>query len=152
MLSNCNWLLTVANNGLLPRGGSRILFFYKDMGVCIAPPVLYGPLSLRIAWNISRFLWPKNSIRGTREALFTGSYTHPLSNVHWSGKKSLIDLFLRNSTQGSLSLVHYWKIMMQRPCIWCKDHASNLANNTDLHLSFCLFSFSDIPHCHSKKL
>ena len=44
-----NWLLTVANNGLLPRGGSRILFFYKDMEVCIAPPVLYGPLSLRIA-------------------------------------------------------------------------------------------------------
>ena len=50
-------LLTGATDGLLSitRGGSRIPFFLKEIKVCIVP-----------------FLWPKRSIRGTREALFTG--------------------------------------------------------------------------------
>ena len=83
-----NWLLnsqlqTEATNGLLPitRAGFRILFSLKEMKVYIVP-FLFGPLSLRIAQNIGCFLWPKRSIRGTREALFTGSYIHPLFNIH----------------------------------------------------------------------
>ena len=43
-------------------------FFFK---VCIVP-FLCSPLSLRIVLNISCFLWPKRSIRGTTKALSTG--------------------------------------------------------------------------------
>ena len=63
-------LLTGATDGLLPikRAGSWIFFFFK---VCIVP-FLCSPLSLRIVLNISCFLWPKRSIRGTTKALSTG--------------------------------------------------------------------------------
>ena len=70
-------------------------------------PFLFGPLSLRIGQNIRCSLWPKSSIRSTRDSLHWLLYTW-LSNM--------IDMFLRN-TQGSLSLAHYWKITMQRSCI-----------------------------------
>ena len=54
--------------------------------------------ALPLAYNIWCFLWPKSSIRGTKEALFNGSYIHRY--LTYMNLKEVVHLFLR-STQGS---------------------------------------------------
>ena len=58
-----------------------------------------------LAYTIWCFLWPKSSIRDTKEALFNGSYTHPLSNIHGS-ERSCSSVSKKHSRK-LLSLEHY---------------------------------------------
>ena len=89
--SKSNWLLNsqlrepIMGSCQLQGGGTRILvLFLKEMKVCIVPVLV--ALCLRGYLKISAvfFCGQKYSIRGPREALFTSSYTHPLSNIHRS--------------------------------------------------------------------
>ena len=69
----------------LQGGGSRILvLFLKEMKACIVPVLVAFVFEDSLKYQLFSAVAKKYSIRGTREALFTSSYTNPLCNIHRS--------------------------------------------------------------------